>query len=1136
MSGRDSESRVASLVRTLRVGLGLVLAVLLFATVLATTLATRASAQATESNATGTISGRVFDGANGKPIENATIILIFPAPADGSEPHQEVTTSGPAGDYEFGAVPAGYYTLTFIKSGFRASTMTDFQVSDGKDNVANFPMPIQATTESGEVLELDAFVVESAVVGNLMNNLELRVESDQLLNLLSSEDLSKFAASNVAEAMKRVAGVNVVEGRFAIIRGLEDRYSATLFNGAPVPSPDPDSQSVQLDLFPADIVSNIQVAKTFVATSPSNAAAGSIDIDTFVYPDELTLSLTASSGFNENTIDGFLRYQSNSPMGREVDGDNTIESDLSGSIGGRKDFFKRDFRFKIVVAQEIDYYQDKGFKESRQPIASIERRGNYIRSGGLSLGELSLSGGSFDLTESARVEQDTYYGAVGMDFDEAGQHRIDGLIFYSKNQTETVQSQNNGYLPNFDYGSVDPDEYITNDDLFFGYSTPGSFLNDYRTEEGAVNRGPLAFLPRFQSQSLDETRDLTVYQLNGEHDQLYFEGLSLQWVANYATTKQTETAIRARYWFEPDETPIPVADFIPAQFPSQVSDFGPGRYVGGNSGTTLLFGNRINENQYFFRADLAYEFEPIRHVEVDLGAGFWFEQANRKVDIQIADNPTGIGGLPGVVGTGSTSYVEAGTPDQLGRYLYRGVGLDAPQFNTQSDFKREISAWALESKFTFWDDLDLIGGVRLENIRIESENSPFNGECTDGNIVVPGSNGYCPDGFLPKIAPSNYVYIDRFDNPQNPFFAEPVFPPGFVFNDQILRLNLRENADGIVDVLNRGDITRSVNGEINAFKALPVATVAYRPLEGLTLRGSYSQTVARPSFRELGYYPTISFDVPEFILGNPQLQLSEVESWDARVEYLMLEYGGLFAFSFFQKTIQDPIEAIVLRDPSNLEDDVAYRIFRNNENDANLYGIELEARSDLGFLGPFFEYFSLGGNYTYIDAKVKRSQFELERTSQFFGATQADIDAGKVQFNSLSSHRRLFNQPEWIVNGDISFNQTDWKSGITLSVFAISDVLDAAGSTSFLPNGRVAESLVLDRYLDSFYQLDLVVSQGFTIPKIPGEWTFKTSIKNLTDSKRQVVYDTDQTNNKIKERSFKVGRDYAFSIGYVVPF
>ena len=105
-----------------------------------------------------------------------------------------------------------------------------------------------------EATDLEEFVVKAEKVEDLMS---IRLESDTLLNVVGVEEFSKFAAGDVAEVLERVAGVNVVEGQFAIIRGLEDRYSSTLYNGAPVPSPDPDRQSVQLDLFPSDVVGNL---------------------------------------------------------------------------------------------------------------------------------------------------------------------------------------------------------------------------------------------------------------------------------------------------------------------------------------------------------------------------------------------------------------------------------------------------------------------------------------------------------------------------------------------------------------------------------------------------------------------------------------------------------------------------------------------------------------------------------------------------------------------------------------------------------------------------------------------------------------------------------------------------------------
>jgi outer membrane receptor protein involved in Fe transport len=320
----------------------------------------------------------------------------------------------------------------------------------------------------------------------------------------------------------------------------------------------------------------------------------------------------------------------------------------------------------------------------------------------------------------------------------------------------------------------------------------------------------------------------------------------------------------------------------------------------------------------------------------------------------------------------------------------------------------------------------------------------------------------------------------------------------------------------------------------------------------LTVRGAYSQTVARPSFRELGYYTTIRPGSSDRFMGNPQLELSEVESFDARLEYVFGDFGDLVAASFFYKTIDKPIEVIVLRDFAVRDFPYAegpFRVYRNNENEAELMGIELEARLTLDvpslvdsvsffeFLEPvsFLQYFSIGGNYTYIDAEVERSQVEIDRATDFFRATPADLASGAVRFDQLNKKRRLFNQPEWIANADVTFDQPDWGTKLTLSYFAISEVLNAAGAASIAANGRT-DAYVLDEFTDSFYQLDAVASQSFEIPFVPGEWTVKASVKNLTDSIRKVVYDPEQTSENFRKDAYKVGRDYSFSLGYEIAF
>jgi len=1101
--------------------------------------------------ADGTLAGRVFDAGTGEAIEGATVVLDFPEPDDDSVPPQLVAVSGPAGDYEFDEpIPPGTYGLSFVKSGYRPAVVPDLRFGSGEEKIVDFPMEraVASTPGGGEVLDLEAYEVSIAQVGEMMNNLELRLESDKMMNLLSAEDLSRFAASDVADALKRVAGVNVVEGQFAIIRGLEDRYSSTLYNGAPIPSPDPERQSVQLDLFPSEVVSNVEIDKNFLARSPSNSSGGSINIITHDYPEEWTYKLSLGSGFEDRALDQFIRYDKRSPVGVSEGPSDVIESDISAMLGGRKEWLKREFRFKFVVSNEIDFKTLNGFQFRQEPIRprNIVRNGEVVRtltSGGLSLGLLNRPGAKFDLDQSTRQDQFRIHVGAGVDLDERGDHRIDGSYFHTKADDETVQNRDNGHVPGFDYARLlaDPDPIPNAYEREVGQT----WLFDWRPDDRDVSDGRQTYYaPVYERRTFDRKRTLDVYQLNGVHDLgQWVDGLGLHWIANYAETSQDETTYVTRFFFDAFDP-----SFRPSAIPNRPDDYPSGGIYGTRD--DLVYGsNEIEENQYFARISLDYEVDLLRNLAAELRGGFWFEQANRDVESDFVVTTTGDPTQPGVrtfSGGPSTDYsVTGSTPIEMGRRVFLGAQLDDERRKQKSDTKREITAYDGELKLIAFEDVDVIAGLRIENLRIETRNDPFTGFC--GNQPVQ-PDGTCPQGdprIVEDIYPSRFLYIDRLDNP-DPAVDGVSAPPGTIFNDEIIGFTVPiDPVTGYVDCRTRDCIDPQLRGEINHTFFLPSVSTAYRPFDGWVFRFGYSQTVARPSFRELGYYTSIESGSDEFIVGNPQLTTSDVESFDGRVEWAWGDFGDLLAASVFYKTIEDPIESILLRDPSNADCTgvCQFRTFLNTPSDADLIGMEIEGRRTFDFVEPyigsrffrgFFEAISIGGNFTYIDAEVDRNDATMARFSQYFGITDADRAAGLEAFSGYKSKRRLFGQPEWIANADFTFDHEAWGTKLTLSVFAISEVLDAVGSVDLGNNG--IENVTLDRYLDKFYQLDLVASQDFELPRVPGLFTFRVSVKNLTDSTRKVIYDQEQTIDDYPERSFKIGRDYSFSLGYVITY
>ena len=1138
-------------------------------------LAPPAPAEESAAEWLGAILGQVVDGKSGAPVGYATITLIWPEPADGSEPKRLREVSDPNGAFEFSEIPAGTYTLSFSKQGYQTSTLVKFTLSPDQLDRADFRLPPVAEEAREEAREeafgagvppppQDADVEEFLVLGARVVAIEAaRAESDELINTLSAEDFSKFAASDVADALKLVAGVNVVEGQFAIIRGLEDRYSSTLYNNAPIPSPDPDKQSVQLDLFASEIVSNLVVAKTFGSDLPSNSSAGSINILTHDYPDEIEFSVKGKSGFNENAIDEFLSFQSGSPVGEKQSGIDTLKGETGASFGGRTQFANREIRWKAVGNWDLDYDTAKGWVEEREPrrpeflnegIPSLE---TVTRSGGLASGRLDLTNGRFDETISERTEQVTGYGGLGIDLDPSGNHRLDGSIFYTRNHQTAVEAEQNGYLPGFDFGPIidmqtsegriDPQMFTADGRACATVcATLDSWFADVREgsrDGSSARRGPLWFTNFASSRSFDIDRDLTVYQLNGEHHLEALPGLRFTWAANQATTSQSETVLGARIFFEPDNENSPGFVF-PTGFPVGIDAIRDADAAAvGATGATGAFAtnsgilyntNDIHEDARFGRFDLEYELPLMGPMLLKLGAGGWFEHATRDVESDFLENPN--------IGGGSSDFVITGaTPEELGETMF-DIVTGALREGT-NDSKRDIQAGNFAAKATFWDRLDVLGGLRIEDIDIVSDNDPFTGA---NQLGAPGT------------FPDAYILFDRLDNP---FFGEVArVDPDATFNDQLLGIqvpvgpcrdalgNIPDPTLQCVDLRNpldptdRSPLEPLLNGRINERKFLPAAGLAWRPLDGLALRGAFSQTVARPSFREMGFYASVELGTDDLVVGNPQLTLSDVTSYDARAEYTWGELGDLAAISGFYKTIEKPIESIVVRNPINAESGALWRTFFNNPNTAQLWGIELETRKNLGFVGPeLLEYVSLGSNFTYIHAEVDRTEAELSRSALFFRTTPDET----ASITGLETSRRLFGQPEWIVNGDLSFDQPDWGSRVTLAVFAISDLLDAAGTATVGPDGRVT-SLTLDRYIDSYYTLDLIVSQSFPIDipfgwfrrneTLPSTLTFKFDAKNLTDSTRALVYDRLQTQGTVGERSFKVGRDYSFQLGFSFAF
>jgi TonB-dependent receptor len=126
---------------------------------------------------------------------------------------------------------------------------------------------------------------------------------------INAETFRRTPDSKVSDVFKRVTGISVVDNRFVVVRGLNDRYNFALLNGLPLPSSESDKRAFSFDIFPSNMVDNLLVIKTANADLPGEFAGGLIDINTSEPKDKLVNSIQLGTSYNRiTTFKNFRTY------------------------------------------------------------------------------------------------------------------------------------------------------------------------------------------------------------------------------------------------------------------------------------------------------------------------------------------------------------------------------------------------------------------------------------------------------------------------------------------------------------------------------------------------------------------------------------------------------------------------------------------------------------------------------------------------------------------------------------------------------------------------------------------------------------------------------------------------------------
>ena len=123
----------------------------------------------------------------------------------------------------------------------------------------------------------------TGIRGGVIAGLDVKRNSDNIVDAVSAEDMGKFPDANLAEALQRIPEVSIDrdggEGRYITIRGLGPEFNQVLLNGRHVASNEP-SRAFSFDTVAAELVSEMVVYKTQSADLSEGGLGGTVDVRT----------------------------------------------------------------------------------------------------------------------------------------------------------------------------------------------------------------------------------------------------------------------------------------------------------------------------------------------------------------------------------------------------------------------------------------------------------------------------------------------------------------------------------------------------------------------------------------------------------------------------------------------------------------------------------------------------------------------------------------------------------------------------------------------------------------------------------------------------------------------------------------
>ncbi|MDC1068889.1 TonB-dependent receptor [Candidatus Kapabacteria bacterium] len=957
------------------------------------------------------IAGKVIDEETGDELISATVIL--------KDKSNKIVTGAQTkydGTFLLKKVKPGIYKLTVNYVGYQTKTVDSLEIESGKDVSLDLSLKTDAIMTQEVVVEARAIKDNSAAL------LKDRQKSASSQDAIGAQEMSSKGASDAGDALKKVTGVTIKDNKTLVVRGLSNRYAKTQLNGAALPSADPDSRSVDLDMFSTGMIENIVTIKTATPDKPGDFTGGAVDIKTKSYPDKFFVTVGMSTNYNFQVTgnDLLIGEQSKTDWLGMDDGSRGMPTEVDNLIDKYGD--------RIPDANEFFFIDDENWVDvNNDGLQYIDENSNGIRD------RESYQ----DLNSNGRWDSGEPYEDANNSgrFDYLEETLDQGEMFSTR---EIITDLNNGAL-SLEKAGMAPINITAPVSTGFSFGIG----NQYKIGKST----PIGF-----SANLNYNRSYNSYE-NGIFsiwELTNFIDDSLRIIDHFSDTKGEENVLLGGM-FNVTTTLFDFNEFSVNLIYNQAST-NTGRYISGRRpGSSGLpnkgfssWSNRFTErNLYTFQFGGKHKLDFLKYLNIGNSKLDWqlstSENSSNVPDFRLfaydwePENVNNIFNSTPNVDTLNTIEDRAynseldgafdPTRDSLD-YSVARYGINISNYNQPARIFRSMNESNVNFSANLEVPLDEFFGIPFSfktGTLIERIDRSFNEKWITYN---PNKNSFPTkdvngDDFVynPNQDPNSaFERLVGFDTTGS--FVEPVMYLGYqpeavnsytasqdvnafygmidfkIFNKLRIITGVRvENSellalpqDTSAQTLNRfrGEyaIVNGINPDdssldsiyfedfgINTTDLLPSINLVYGLNKKSNLRAAYYKTLARPNMREMAPYSSFDFIGGFLNNGNPFLERVLVNNYDLRYEWFP-NSGELVAVSIYYKDFTNPIERGIV----SANNQIRYL----NAESAELLGAEFEIRKNFGKLietfgakaPKFFNYLDLSFNLTLTDAEV----------------------------------------------------------------------------------------------------------------------------------------------------------------------